>query len=233
MICEWSRTGEYHRETSGENQDCTCSMQHDGNTVITLADGVSTCPMAKEGARTAADALARLMAEKGSLLTGLESERIAGIAAAQVLFELKRKAGREGRAVEDYSSTIAGVLFSRENGKLLCYSLGDSIIIAVSGGRCRILAKPCDSSDGCCVTTTKESEKEAVVRVIDSKGIDSVVICSDGAWRMMFDKNRIRNEVKDILTAGDYELLGDHLSACGGYDDSSFIAMDIKDGRAA
>lgn len=231
MIYKWSNIGSYHQLKKGENEDYICSKECEEKTVITLADGVSSCAESKHGAMIAGDAITYLLSKKGVMLMEFDQKQIAKITTKHILYELEQNAIDNNHEITDYSSTVASVMFDKNSRRLLCYNLGDEIIIGVSKGKCRILAMPYDSTDGCCVTTTKNSEAEAIVKIINADSIDSVIICSDGAWREMFKSNRIRKDIVDMLTSRDYDALTEYLKSKNSTDDCSYIAMDINDRR--
>ena len=227
MITTLSGIGAHHRDTNGENQDAVCCGQNRKYDVIALADGVSSCSEAKCGAEIASAAITNLLLKKGEHFFSFDEKQIAELALSHVLAELKQRADADGKDVEAYSSTIACVLVDKTRGKMLCISLGDSLVMAVGGGHCRVVAMPSDSSDGCCVTTTKNAEIMMSVKIFDSRMIDSIMICSDGAWREMFDKNRLKPEVAAFLANHEYENLKTFLIRQDGFDDYSFVALDM------
>ena len=228
MINKLSHIGKYHSMADGENQDHICSGENSRFTVITLADGVSSCKEAKAGAIIAGNELTRLLIRKGELLQEYEPEEIASMTLSHILYELEDAAKQADADVKDYSSTVASVLHDKENGKLICMSLGDSIIIGASEGNFSILNTPYESSEGCCVTTTAGAESETEGRIIDDSEFDSVIICSDGAWRQMLNRNRLKDEIITMLEKGDFDRLKDYLTDLDGHDDYSFISMDIE-----
>ena len=233
LINSASYTGRRHTAEAAPNQDYVTSAKKKGSTVITLADGVSSCKEAKTGARVCGDTATRLLLRKGHVLQDYDPSHIADIALTEILYELEQTAKNEKERIEEYSSTLATVLHDKKSGTILCMSLGDSLILGISGGRCYVLTDPYISSRGCCVTTTKGATSETKVRILDDSELDAVIICSDGAWRKMFENNRIKKEIEEMLAAGDYDGLEAFLRDKDGSDDYSFIAMDLqKSGRS-
>ena len=100
--------------------------------------------------------------------------------------------------------------------------------MAVCNGKCKVISMPADSSSGCCVTTTKGVEKKASVSLCDLGPIESIVICSDGAWHEMYDKNRLKPEVARMLAVNEYDALSDYLNSRNCFDDYSFISLDLR-----
>ena len=227
MIKKMSHIGMRHEAAGGENQDAFCYGKNGRYQVISLADGVSSCKEAKTGAEIASRAITELFLKKGNHFLGFENGQIAELALSHVLFELKRQAVEEKERLEAYSSTVASVLYDQKSGKLLYYSLGDSLILAVEKGRCRILAMPSDSSRGCCVTTTKNVSKMIGAKVVDASNLESVVICSDGAWRQMFAINRLKPEAAALLVNHQFGRLKEYLMQQECFDDYSVISMEL------
>ncbi len=228
MIKELSRMGRHHALTDGENQDAVCHADNKDFCVISLADGVSTCKDAKCGALIASQAITNLFSKKGAHFLEYESERIADFALSHILTELKWQAAGTSQPVEDYSSTVACVLVDKRKKRMLCFNLGNSLIMAVGSGKCRVLSMPADTSSGCCVTTTKRAGDAACVKLCGIGSIESVVICSDGAWREMFSKNRLKPEVERMLSNNEYDALSEFLISQNCFDDYSFISLDIR-----
>lgn len=228
MIKELSEMGAYHMDTDGENQDALCHGQNKKLCVISLADGVSTCKEARSGAEIASRAITSLLLKNGEHFLEFDNEQIAEYALSHILFELKQRAKEDSEDIEEYSSTIASVLVDKKKKKMLCFSLGDSIIMATGNGKCRVLAMPADSSSGCCVTTTGSAAEMVSVKRFDAGSVESVVICSDGAWTQMFAKNKLKPEVAALLANNEYDGLEDFLMKQNCSDDYSFISLDMR-----
>ena len=220
--------GTHHTLANGENQDALCHGKSKGMCVISLADGVSTCKEAKRGAAIASQAITNLFLKKGDHFLEFEDEQIAGFTVSHILCELKQEALNASLSVIDYSSTVASVLVDKRKRRILCFNLGDGIILASGNGRCKALCIPSNSLDGCCVTTTRRAEKRASVKMCDIGSMASVVICSDGAWREMFLKNRLKPEVARMLSNNEYDELKDFLISQNCFDDYSFISLDMR-----
>lgn len=228
MITELSQMGAHHALTDNENQDALCYGKNKDLYVISLADGVSACREAKNGAVIASHAITNLFLKKGTHFLEFDEKQIADFALSHVLCELKQRALDSSQPVEDYSSTIASVLVDTKTKKMLCFNLGDGIILASGNGTCKALCMPADSSSGCCVTTTHKAEKMISVKLCDIGSMESVVICSDGAWREMYDRNRLKPEVSEILSSNDYSALKNFLISQNCFDDYSFISLDMR-----
>ena len=233
MVYLLSNIGSYHRESNGENQDVVCQSSNKRYAVISLADGVSTCSRAKQGAEIASEAITNLFLKKADFFLNFDRRQIVEFALSHIRYSLAKQAETDHANICEYSSTVASVLYDRRERKLLYFNLGDSLILAVDQGKCRILSVPANSMDGCCVTTTKDAAMTVQTDVIDAVSFESILICSDGAWAHMFEKNKMKQEVKDLLCVGDFEALAAYLDSQEGYDDYSFVALNTvsKDRR--
>lgn len=229
MIDVMSKAGSYHAGTNTENQDAVLWASSRRFVGLFLADGMSSCTRSGAGARLSCEAMKNLLMKKGEALLSFEEAEIADFTVSHVLHELKKKAAVEGRCVDDYSSTMACALMDRKTGKLLTLNLGDGLIGGVrKNGAVTVLSMPADSSGGCCGTTTVGAVGQAAIRILDTGDLDAVFLCSDGAWKCMFDGNRIRGEVAQTLREESCGGLVEYLRGAETFDDCSFISMDLK-----
>lgn len=228
MFFKLSKTGDFHKKNNIGNQDCLVSGSDKRFSVISLADGVSTCSMAAAGAATAAEAVTEMFVEKGDFFLEFDKETTVDRVISHILFRLNKKAEQSGVEVEEYSSTIASILYDQVTGKMLVLNLGDSLIIGSGNGKCSILSNPSDSSLGCYVTTTKNVAEAVDVQLMSRAGYDSVLICSDGAWKMMVEKDRIRQSIRKMIEHQKYDQLKCFMEKQNNLDDCSFIVMDLN-----
>lgn len=226
MLQIWTQAGRRHGNDPVQNQDAVVCREMNACTVLTVADGVSTCPEGRRGARIVSGVLADLLLWRGLDLAG-EAGAEAWLV-KQLLRFLSRTAQRQGRPVEDYSSTAAGILVDRRAGRLLFFHLGDSMILAVGRGKIRILGMPADSTWGCPVTTTRDAARSACLGTAPIAGLTAVLLCTDGAWRHMFAGGRLKLPVREMLSNGDYEGLKQFVLRQNGADDASFAALSFR-----
>ena len=226
QIEKFSRAGSYHRENRIGNQDHLKSASGRRYRVVTLADGVSTCPRAGEGAQLAANAATELYAKKADYFLLYDPAKISELTVDHVLYRLRERAEADNADVEDYSSTLSSVVYDGTAGKLLYFHLGDGLILGLRPGRLETIAGPGEGGEaGCCVTTTLNAAADARAGVIDAGDLGAVMLLSDGAWREMYDGRFLRPELRDALLAGDYEALRTFLTQTDPFDDASFILM--------
>lgn len=228
MIKILSKAGTYHNNECDENQDAVMSADSEKVSVITLADGVSTCKLAREGALTACKAVTDLLFRKGDYFLEYDKKMREKLMISHVVYELKKKAQSSGKDVAEYASTLSSVMYDKKNEKLLFFNLGDSLILTVQNGEPIILAAPADTRSGCPVTTTLDASEVSESGVIDVGSLDSLIICSDGAWWHMFENGMFKQNVKDMLLNADFDALAKYLEAQNGSDDYSFVSLEIN-----
>lgn len=200
-------------------------------TVIALADGVSTCSMAGHGARIACDAIIELMLKRGDYFMECKKNDAIESILCHVQYKLKNDSERTGVDAGEYSSTLACVAIDRKTKKVFYFSLGDSMIFSVVSGACGILAKASDSCCGCPVTTSRGAAECAVAGVAEKGSLDSVMICSDGAWRTFFKHDTMKTDVQNMLCRCEYVKIGQFLENSEVYDDHSFISLEMNKKR--
>lgn len=230
-IRSMSHIGKYHEGTSGSNEDAVCMGQNSRLCVLSLADGMTACREAKTGADIASRAITRLLLNEGRYFLTLDSSRLADLIFTHIFYKIKSYAEDAGSSVEEFSSTITSVLIDKKSGKMLCYHLGDNMVLAVGNGKCRVLCSPAYGEDGCLATTTENGQRSVSVSRFDIRDYESIVIVSDGAWRNMLSGNRIRQDVAAMLAIGDYDALEAFLVSMNCRDDYSFISADMRETR--
>ncbi len=228
MIYQYSTMGARHAASGGDNEDALSFGENGRFAAVTLADGVSACQAARAGAVRASEVLKKMLLDKGAGLFDFSGRQIAEVTLSHILYHLERLADKSGGTVEDYSSTISGVLFDRWEDRLLLVNVGDGMILAQGSCGSRILAMPCESSEGCCVTTTRNACVVATAKVMTVDGLDSVLICSDGAWRHLFEGTGLGPEAAALLSGEDWCGLAAYLDGQNCQDDCSFIALSLK-----
>lgn len=227
MVRVFSLKGKLHEQNGESNQDIVCSGSNERFSVITLADGVSTCRKGRKGAQIACQVTKNLMLRNGEYISGCSSEELANDIVQNVTYEIQKQAALDKVDPEEYSSTLSSVLYDKHLNTLTIFSVGDGIIFGVGGNGFRVLAMPSDSREGTCVTTTRGASRQAVARTINRDGIDTIWICSDGAWRMMFKSGIMKREFADLIESKDYRGLKALFIDNHSNDDMSFIVLDV------
>lgn len=207
------------------------SVENERYAVIALADGVSTCKEAREGAYIACSAITNLMSKRGDFFVECDKEKAAEFVLSHILYEIRKISENSGMKIEDYSSTIACVVVDKKTNKMFFFSLGDSMIITTQNSGCSILSMPTDSSYGCPVTTTKHAQNMANSGVLDVGDIKSVMICSDGMWEKFFDRNTMKKNIQKMIVECQYDEIEHYLESQEMCDDYSFISLQTKKRR--
>lgn len=231
VVYKSSHIGRIHVDSKRDNEDYICIRQNNDRTVISLADGVSSCSEGKAGAEIACEAITHLLMKKGDLIMEYDDKQIAAITIGHITGELEKRVLATEKAVEEYSSTVSSVLYDEITGKILCFNLGDSMILSVSEDGYHIVVRPFESSEGCCVTTTINAQDAAEIRILDPSIAKAFIICSDGAWRHLFSGNRMKTEAVALIEANDFTGLEKYLNQQECEDDYSFVSLVINKRR--
>lgn len=232
MVYSWSSIGSYHHEKSRENQDVVDSKTNKRYKVISLADGVSSCTHARQGAEIACSSISNLFLKNAEFFLNSDKQQIAELTLSHIIYQLNQQAEIDSINLCEYSSTIASVLYDQRAKNLLFFNLGDCMILGAAQGHCKMISMPGNSLDGCCVTTTKGATRNVHTDIINGALFDSIWIFSDGAWREIFDKNKLNTVVEQMIVDGNQEALKDFLRARDSFDDYSFITVDtLPEGR--
>lgn len=229
IVEEFTGLGSWHREMNKGNEDVISHRQNSQFAVISLADGVSSCKGAKQGAEIASEAITNLLLKKSEFFFEYCSSQVANFVTSHILCELKQHAIENCTEVNDYSSTIASVLIDRKNKKMIGINLGDGLIVAVKHKQCITICSPSNSINGAYVTTTRNAAGLASVQFLDITFCDSIMICSDGAWKLMYRKNRLKPEIESMIIGNQYEKLKEYLQKQDSFDDYSFVSVNFTD----
>ncbi len=191
-----------------------------------LADGVSAVKCGGEGARLACETVIHILLAEGLRLFDMDTKLSARLIIERVLDRIKKEKCADCPA--DCASTLAFVLRDKAKGRLLTFSLGDTLIYAISDQGCRLLSHPdADSIGRCCVTTTRGAFSRAEIEVHMISDQRAVMLCTDGAWQSMYEEARLSQALEAELMCGNYAALKKHLIANAPEDDCSFIVMNL------
>lgn len=225
----FTAAGKHHNYMDEHNQDALSYKHNQHYSAMVLADGVSACAHAGEGAEIACAAVTDFLLRHGRALFHMQTQETADALVSQVQKHLQEAADANRHSVEDYSSTLACVLYDKQENRLLYFSIGDSLITATKNEKCYIVANPADSRNGCCVTTSWNAASSAKIGILDTNHISSVMICSDGAWHLMYKRSRMEQSVQNSIVNREYGRLKEILLRKERYDDCSFITMDLHE----
>lgn len=228
----FSKIGKYHLRNEINNQDAFSMGSNDRFDSIVLADGVSSCKKSGQGAEITVDVVKKIFLENGEIIIKSDVKESSAAVLSVLSKELEKVAKLDNEDVKEYASTLAAVLIDRKTKNAFAMNLGDSMIIGIKGVDVNIVGMPCDSSMGIPSTITNLSNHFTDSIKINSKDgafrFDTYVLCSDGAWREMFNKGKLHNNVKYMLLKRDFNKLRNYLKERNTDDDCTFIALDIE-----
>lgn len=224
-----SIAGSNHNYENMKNQDAVLFRKKGEYCVIALADGVSSCKKAKIGAKITCRSVTDFLLEHAERLFCMNEKDTTSVLLSHVIYCLNERAKKDNSRIEEYSSTLACVLFDRSNERMLYFSIGDSLITAVKDNSCYIVAMPSDSRNGCCVTTANNAVSMAETGIIDTENLYSVMICSDGAWHLMYRRSRMQPMIREMILERRYNELKENLVNKERSDDCSFIIVELDE----
>ncbi len=222
-----SEPGFYHVQECVPNQDCILAGTVNNYRVAVLADGVSTCRCSGQGAFLACSKTRSFLLNNAEDVFEYDKESIAEYIVDSVYRSLCEVSNVNGDAPADYSSTLSAVLYDRRSHRLVCFHLGDGLILLANRKGCRALCIPGSRINGTAVTTTIGAHKVSVVVKEDISFDKHVLLCSDGAWENMYRKGFLKNEPLKYITKGRFNALDNYIRNTHPNDDYSYIAMKL------
>lgn len=226
----FTQAGTNHGSDERNNQDATASGSNARFEVIVLADGVSSCKKGGEGARITAETIKNWFLDNGERLMDISDEERGSAISSVIASELGKQAQQDGLNIRDYASTLATILIDKKQKRMMYASVGDSLLLGVKDDKVSIVAMPADSRNG--IPTTVDSSKYIKTQVLEPENgelvADSFIACSDGAWRELYRRSRLRTEVKEMILKRDYRGLSEYLKSRNTFDDCTFITLDTE-----
>ncbi len=225
---EYSVPGKYHLNKGICCQDYILHSENQNFMFFALADGVSTQEKSYEGAKIACKTAAQLFMRNDKLFLQFSSEKAISLLIDEIRYMLQICSSEEKCSIECFSSTLSFVLIDKSSKDIYFFNLGDGICLTTFDEKISVINAPCDSSNGCYVTTTKYVDKS--VRFVKSNCyiFDSVVLMSDGAWQILYEKGVPKEDYRKELIGRSYKQLIEKYDSEEKFDDCSFIAIDIS-----
>lgn len=225
MISQYSAPGSYHLMRNVSNQDAISTYENEEYTIIALADGVSSCSRAQEGAQEACRAVTELLNRNPEYFLQAPAQFVANNVLDYILAALKNLTVNDD--LEPLSSTLSFVLLNKVNQKVLLFQLGDGLTVGRHDQRCRCLIQPDSRDGGTCATTTRGAAACCHILNLDCEQGDAFMLLTDGAWKMFVGHGRLRSSVVDAFVQGDYEYLSETLQHANPSDDNSYVILTI------
>lgn len=217
--------GTYHLRAGMPTQDIVFTAENERFRMVALADGAGSCKNAELGAAVACRSMACQLMAAGQYYMDMPGEETARFVLRQIRKELTAWSRKSGDAVEEYASTAMCLLWDKDTDRLLCLNLGDGLILGVDDEGCVVLSQPDIHDEGCCVTTTRGAEFFCTVRMFHAARFRSVTLLSDGAWRVLYHRNKLDKQAKAWFNAGDFASLRSYMRENTGYDDAGYIGL--------
>lgn len=222
----FSQKGMYHKQNDEVCGDVVRGLDNGDFAVLVIADGVSTCSFGSEGASIVSSCALEYLQYQFERLHTLPKEWV-NFLLKSVLERLSVVAKLHNSSVEEFSSTLLVSVVDKVRNELYYCNIGDGMLLSVENEKCPILSMPQGDGFFCPVTTTRN-----VLQVVDSgrKNLDEVsrvVMCTDGAWRKMYNRYTMKTEVKKQLLKNDINEFASYMQTATDVDDSSFAIVDV------
>lgn len=226
MIYQFSATGRLHQKAGIDNQDAITAIECEKYAVIALADGVSSCTRAREGARAACEVTAKLLYGKPEFFFRSSPTTIIHVVLETVKSKLLSLTADEDP--RPLSSTLSFVLLNKETHHALLFQLGDGLVVGNKKGRWINLIQPDENSNGTCVTTTIGASYRCHVVQIDATEWTSFMLLTDGAWRAFVHCGMIKKVIAEAYARAEYTFLENILQNSAAQDDHSFVILNAS-----
>ncbi|UNT93092.1 protein phosphatase 2C domain-containing protein [Allobaculum sp. Allo2] len=119
---------------------------------------------------------------------------------------------KTGCSVEDYSCIYAALRYDRDTDRLFYLSLGDAMILAMGEETDRgLLVMPASKQNGTPASTTVHGERLLQIGHVCGKPYTSILLCSDGAWSLLYDRNRMKTEARKLIESENFEGITGYL----------------------
>ena len=194
--------------------------------IIVVADGISSCKNALQGAQLACKVAANALLGETQFLFSLAPAVIASLILENIKRELRTLSLVTSQSEQSYSSTLSFVCFNKHSEQVMLFVLGNSFIYALSQNGISPVCLPDEAGAKLTpCTTTKGAEQCTKVEIL-AKGSPAYLIASDGAWRCFYQRG-----IWDpsFLTAVKKNCLQQFLKNNCCEDDCSIVIMNTKE----
>ncbi len=223
LVYSNSTVGRFHRDKGIPNQDVIKFVESEDLTVAVLADGVSSAENGGDGAKTAVKTVAEFLMRNGNRFMLLEVDTAKTIIINEVLMALKQKAG--DRDIEEFASTLCFALFQKSSKKVMLFSLGDSNIYLFSEKACELFYS--NNRGDTRFTVSEDAESFANLTTFSAENCFGVMLCSDGAWRSMYQNGSMLPFLVKSSKTADFDVFCQHFENQNCDDDSSVLMMSF------
>lgn len=226
----YTKRGIYHKQKNESSGDIVRGTDNGEFAVLTLADGVSSCKYGAEGASLVSFYAMEYVYRQFADLKFLPNEWPVYMLNS-VKKQLKIAAHNDEALYNEYSSTLMVLVLDRMKSILNYCSIGDGILLAIDNDKCPVICMPQGDKNGCPVVTTEGIEKKILSGRMELANVNNILMCSDGAWKMMYNHNMLKPDIKNILLSGNFNDFKEYIRNAENMDDCSFAFADVR--RAA
>lgn len=227
LMVLYTKRGLFHKEKGEASGDIVRCLDNGEYAVITLADGASVCKHSTEGADIISSRAIEVINDLYGQLHFLP-EKWAEMLLDNLVKCLSDFSKQQGISYIEYSTTLMILLIERNNKMLHYCNIGDGLLLGVEDKKCPIICMPQGDEMGCPMVTTEGVERIIDVGKIMLDHINHVLICTDGTWRLMYENNMLKPEVKEKLISGKFEDFKKIISTSPSSDDCSFAIIDVR-----
>jgi len=226
----YTKRGMFNEKRKEPSGDVLQVLDKDDFIVLSLADGVSECIHGADGAGIVGTVAMNYVANSYSELHFLPNnwgECMLNI----IRKELELVAESKEAVFEEFSSTLMILLIDRQRDIMYYCNIGDGILISVNKEKCPIICMPQCYGSTCPVVTTDGVESIFETGVLSLKNVKNIIMCTDGAWKLIYEHNIIKSDIKEYILNGDFEKFKEYIKSSNSIDDCSFAIIDV--GKAA
>lgn len=216
----------FHEVNGLPNQDRVFYSENADAVFLAVADGVTACKNSGKGAQIACESAAKIMLEEVDYIFRSDEEKIAYI----LLSYIQDKILQEDENGQSYASTLSFVCINKKTGKVMTFELGDSCIFLIRHSD-MVPVKPIETAGDnyCCATMTEEADRQVTITFTDVKEIDSVLICTDGAWRTMVPDGRVVDtDLKKAVVEGNTDEIDQYFDGTELSDDCTLLLYRVE-----
>ncbi len=224
-VLQFSLVGSFHSQKNAKNEDVILRKSTENFELIALADGASCCKYARIGAKIACQTVVDLFLGCFSLFFNSSLEKCTRLITDEIYKRLLSFSSEKGCDVTELSSTLCFACLNKQTRRIFLFQLGDSNIYLISQCEVSSLCPKIKQRQG--FTANKDAYRYANVFFSDVSSFNSVLLCSDGAWKLMYNKNIFDKNLCEYLKQKHYSRLLSFIVSKTRPDDTSCILLDL------
>lgn len=215
-------------KTAAQNQDFTYSQSTKDIDFVAVADGVSQCELSKEGAEFVCKTAATAVIDEADYLFSIPCEKAAALLVRYFQSQIKQLASENNTDARKYSSTLSFICRHKKLGKIMTFNLGDSCIYTIDSKKSIRQLNISNSFYTATISTmTSGAEAETVVNIYDESEFSSVLLCTDGFWKLMEGNRKNGKGLKEAIRNRDVAYLTEFVDNVCNPDDCTFLYFNI------